>query len=668
MNQPAIPNYTASPNMRFFRWWAALLLVTTLAMGPFMVFTFGAVTFGALFALTVRDMKKGNRQRADPVNAIIMLLTMIWFVYNLALELMVAYPKQVPELYLGIMALAYLYPPLIMHGAYLEEQPHLPPSRYWMPAVHLVYSLAIFGAVISTLRGFGFLKEWFDPVIMKLQVLMSMLFIVAVSYCILVAALTGRKRDRRERAYRKWNIIMFALAVVVFVVLLSLLYQSFQEMRLFSRLMVISRSLPLCFLFVGTYYQKRFTFFDVFIKRGTYLFLLFVLLMGYFVLVAPVVERSPISSIKPWFFAVALLPFLLALPWCYRRLDSWFDRAWLGRIYSTVEAVKFFLNGIQDATSETQLIKHAEGRLSEIFQAGATISLDSERGAERTSMPAIQEVPILNHGQRVGVIRMGPRPNDTPYFGADITLLASLADVFASLLENVRLQQKKQEQEKKEQELMLHASRSELKALRAQINPHFLFNALNAIASLVHKDPLRAEETVEQLAEVFRYTLKRSEKEWVRLEDELDFVHSYLEVEQARFGERLVVRMEIDEEVKQDTVPTMMVQTLVENAIKHGVASVRGTGIVEIHARRLAGVIRIEVLDNGPGFCSEEAFGEESKSRSGYGLRNLRQRLSAHYGASTEIMITRDVEREMTVVCVELPLSRSPLLKEGEST
>jgi hypothetical protein len=141
------------------------------------------------------------------------------------------------------MALAYLYPPLIMHGAYLEEQPHLPPSRYWMPAVHLVYFLAIFGAVISTLRGFGFLKEWFDPMIMKLQVLMSMLFIVAVSYCILVTALTGKKRDRRERAYRKWNIIMFALAVLVFVVLLSLLYQSFQEMRLFSRFMVISRSL-----------------------------------------------------------------------------------------------------------------------------------------------------------------------------------------------------------------------------------------------------------------------------------------------------------------------------------------------------------------------------------------------------------------------------------------
>lgn len=668
LNQPETLQYMASPNLRFFRWWAALLLLITLAMGPFMVFTFGAVTFGALFALTVRDMKKGNRQSADSVNAFTMFLTVIWFVYNLSLEMIAAHPKQMPELYLGIMGLAFLYPPLIMHGAYLEERPHLPPSRYWMPAVHVVYFLSILGAAISALRGFGYLKEWFGPMIMQLQVLMSMLFIFAVSYCILITIKTGRKRDRRERAYRKWNIIMFTLTVFVFVVLLSLLYQSFQEMRFFSRFMVISRSLPLCFLFVGTYYQKRFTFFDVFIKRGTYLFLLFVLLMGYFVLIAPILERSPISSIKPWFFAIALLPFLLALPWCYRRLDSWFDRAWLGRIYSTVEAVKFFLNGIQDATTEAELVKHAEERLSEIFQAGATISPDSEHGAERTSAPAVLEVLILDHGHRVGVIRMGPRPNDTPYFSADVTLLGSLADVFASLLENVRLQQKKQEQEKKEQELMLHASRSELKALRAQINPHFLFNALNAIAGLIHKDPSRAEETVEELAEVFRYTLKRSEKEWVRLEDELDFVRSYLEVEQARFGERLVVRLEIDEEVKQDTVPTMMVQTLVENAIKHGVASVRGTGIVEIRARRRTGFTRIEVLDNGPGFRSEDALGEEQKNRSGYGLRNLLQRLNAQYGPSAELKISRHVARAMTVVSVELPVSRSPILKELEST
>jgi signal transduction histidine kinase len=656
MVKPSPVRYTASPNLRFFRWWAALLLIISLGMGPFMVFTYGAVAFGALFALTVRDIKKNDCQCADPVNAITLFVTVIWFVYNLAVELWVAYRgEQMPELYLGIMALAYLYPPLIMHGAYLEERSNLPARRYWMQAIYAVYLLSGLGAAASFLRSLGYLKGWFGRTFPELQSFMFGLFILSVVYSIIITTRTHRKPDRREWSYRQWNVMMLVLACVIFVGMLAIAWKSFEEVKLLWSFMLVCRSLPLCFLFVGTYHQRRFAFFDVFIKQGTYLFLLFVLLVGYFRIVAPIVERSSASPVRPWFFAVALLPLLLALPWCYRRLDGWLDRAWLGRSYSTVKAVKFFLNGIQEVTTGTELIRHTEERLSEIFQAGVSISLDGAKNPTQLTTAVIQEVSILNHGRREGVIRMGPRPNDTPYFSSDISLMGSLADIFASLLENVRLQEKKQEQERKEQDLQLHASRSELKALRAQVNPHFLFNALNAIAGLIHRDPSRAEETVEQLAEVFRYTLKRSEKEWVRLEDELDFVRSYLEVEQARFGERLVVHMEVDEGVRQETIPTMMIQTLVENAVKHGVASVRGVGIIEIRARRLAASTRIEVVDNGPGFPSEPDFEDLGKAGSGYGLRNLLQRLNAHYGAAAELEVSRDSERQMTVVAVELP-------------
>ena len=117
----------------------------------------------------------------------------------------------------------------------------------------------------------------------------------------------------------------------------------------------------------------------------------------------------------------------------------------------------------------------------------------------------------------------------------------SLGGVFGFMLENVRLQRKRVEQEQVAQELRLQTSRSELKALRAQINPHFLFNALNAIASLIHTDPVRADAAVEQLAEVFRYTLRRSDQEWAPLDQELAFARAYLDVEQARFGRRLDV-------------------------------------------------------------------------------------------------------------------------------
>jgi LytS/YehU family sensor histidine kinase len=194
-----------------------------------------------------------------------------------------------------------------------------------------------------------------------------------------------------------------------------------------------------------------------------------------------------------------LLPLALTFPWIYRKLERWLDRAWWGRRFGPVEAVKYFLAGIQHSTTEDQLVRRAQDRLTAIFQADTQIVVAGE--STSPSFESVIDVPIRVSGESTGTLRVGPRLEATPYFNKDATLLATLADVFAYMLENIRLQQKKQDQETRERELTIHASRSELKALRAQINPHFLFNALNAIAGLVHKNPSRAEETVEQLSE-----------------------------------------------------------------------------------------------------------------------------------------------------------------------
>ena len=168
-------------------------------------------------------------------------------------------------------------------------------------------------------------------------------------------------------------------------------------------------------------------------------------------------------------------------------------------------------------------------------------------------------------------------------------MLRSLGGVFGFMLENIRLQRKRQEQEQLAQELRLQSSKSELKALRAQINPHFLFNALNAIASLIHTDPGRADEAVEQLAEVFRYTLRRSDSEWAPLDQELTFARAYLDVEQARFGQRLTCTIDSDHPSPVPLVPSMLLQTLLENAVKHGVSQARGPGRIEVIVRTTAG-------------------------------------------------------------------------------
>jgi len=264
----------------------------------------------------------------------------------------------------------------------------------------------------------------------------------------------------------------------------------------------------------------------------------------------------------------------------------------------------------------------------------------------------VLEIPIREGASTQGVIRLGRRASDRPFFSEDVSLVSSLAGVFSFMLENVRLQERKQD-------LCRQASRSELKALRAQINPHFLFNALNSIAGLIHKDPFRADKAIEQLAEVFRYTLKRSESEWVRLEDEVEFVRAYLEVEQARFGERLEFEVDVEPDLGSMKVPALMVQILVENAVKHGICAICGPGKVGVRGAREDGRLRIDVSDNGPGFSDRPGCGEGSgrEPSSGYGLSNVRARLEGYYGAQGELRIRRDSERAVTVVSILLPLS-----------
>lgn len=181
----------------------------------------------------------------------------------------------------------------------------------------------------------------------------------------------------------------------------------------------------------------------------------------------------------------------------------------------------------------------------------------------------------------------------------------------------------------RERQLTELAATAQLAALRAQINPHFLFNSLNSIAQLIHVDPDKAEACVERLAEIFRYILRRAEKEFVPLAEELQMAHAYLEIERARFGDRLHVETRIDPQSLHASIPNLILQPLVENAVKHGLSLKMGTGTVRIDAAVDDGVLVLTVGDDGLGMAS--AALEEVYER-GVGLRNLRDRLHRLYG------------------------------------
>jgi len=168
---------------------------------------------------------------------------------------------------------------------------------------------------------------------------------------------------------------------------------------------------------------------------------------------------------------------------------------------------------------------------------------------------------------------------------------------------------------------------AQLRALRLQLQPHFLFNALNTITALVHHDPGSAERMVTGLSELLRVSLAPAGEQEVRLDREVELVRHYLHIQQVRFADRLTVSYDIDEDAMEGMVPSLLLQPLVENAVLHGIAPRSAAGCVSIVARRRDGVLVIEISDDGVG-QSRSGF----PTREGVGLGNARARLRSLYG------------------------------------
>ena len=216
------------------------------------------------------------------------------------------------------------------------------------------------------------------------------------------------------------------------------------------------------------------------------------------------------------------------------------------------------------------------------------------------------------------------------YDTEDVERMRALAAQLAVAVERIRLLDR-------ERALVRQTADAEMAALRAQINPHFLFNALNTVAALIRDRPDEAEATVENLAALFRDVLNASGQAQVSLRDEMRLVRRYLSVEEARFGDALEVDVDVPPEVLDLQVPAFAVQTLVENAVKHGIERKRGGGAVTVAASRAAGALQITVTDTGAGL-------PPGGPTFGVGLRNVRDRLRLLHGDAAALEVApRDV-------------------------
>jgi len=213
----------------------------------------------------------------------------------------------------------------------------------------------------------------------------------------------------------------------------------------------------------------------------------------------------------------------------------------------------------------------------------------------------------------------------------------------------------------REKEIQKLATESELRALRAQLNPHFLFNALTTIGYLIQTSPVKAVDTLMRLTDLLRSVLKRLDKELTTVGHEMDLIQAYLDIEQMRFEDRLKVRIDIPEPVRDVTIPALIVQPLVENAVKHGIQPSASGGCVQITAwieeagngrERTSPLLHLQVWNTGGATGSVR---NGNGRGTGLGLSNIKQRLSLHYSERATIDVRKTPEHG-TVVNLLLPV------------
>ena len=249
-------------------------------------------------------------------------------------------------------------------------------------------------------------------------------------------------------------------------------------------------------------------------------------------------------------------------------------------------------------------------------------------------------VPVRSEGRVTHTLAISPGPARRGLVTHEVNYLRSVAAQFGHRLDALHMEERLIVAQSREAVLQQQVTEAELRALRAQVNPHFLFNSLNSIANLVVTNPEQAETMTLRLARVFRHVLANSARPLIPLQEEVDFLETYLQIEEARFGSRLQVKIAVDPAVAMEQIPSLMLQPIVENALKHGLGPKPGPGHLWITAEADGNQVRLRVEDDGVGPAIGVLKLNGSNGRSnGVGLENVAQRLNALYQAQGRMTI-----------------------------
>jgi hypothetical protein len=517
-------------------------------------------------------------------------------------------------------------------------------------AAMLQVEAALAGHTIPSVLGFDLLTAFFISVLVPL-------------------ALLTRGQPGSRRAL--WGVSLAAFAVS------ALHLSQYNETANWPlELVGHNASIPLAMAIL--YQDYPFAFADLFVKRTLTLIGLVAAVSASLWITGvgfgsgPIVSSSQISTLMVLCVATAL-----ASPWIAGAAGWFVDTILLTRPnYRTVEARLARRLPVHDDASG--VLDELCGELSSALSAASVrwyeddtdptlnlselVTVDAGRRADIripvTELPRYWiEIDALTHGRRL--------------LSDDVTMLSAVAVMAGRRIDGLRLGRERYARQTREREIAQLMTEAELRALRAQLNPHFLFNALTTIGYLIQAAPERAVDTLLQLTTLLRAVL-RPEGEFTTLGRELELVDAYLAIERARFEDRLRVTVDVPVECREVRIPSLLIQPLVENAIKHGIAPARAGGDVVIAARLVdAGpstgsgrrrVLTVTVRDS----TAVRAGRGRRRWTHGVGLTSVERRLACHYGTSGSLQIHTEMPG-VTVVEVSLPAPGdvANLLTEG---
>jgi two-component system LytT family sensor kinase len=621
-------------------------------------FMTGIVLYAMLGLMTLRAERSRDGwplgPRGDRVAALTALLGLAWnsgalVIYGLR-DLGVATPPPLPTAF-AFSALGFL-PAVVVHSAFPGDARARSGGRVVVIAAYVVSAAASVMEVRAAIRHDAL--PW--PPAMDL---------LTIGYLAIIGLLV--LYSSRQPAVRR---ALSAVALAAFAVMaLHLGHHATSSDTWPIELVGHHASLPLALVIL--YQDYRFALADLFLKRALSLLALIGLWMAFYVGVAVpyVLPRMAEDWTQPLGVG-ALLALGVATALAYPKLraivNRFVDRVVLRRAdyahvrgqfstaVSTLGSADDVLRAACDALGPTLSASRVSWRTAD----GDAMPGDWPAGASGRAPGASVRVPVTD--APAYVIDIGPLVGGRRLMSDDITLLERIALATARRIDSIRVSDERYTRDAREREMLQLTTEAELKALRAQLNPHFLFNALTTIGQLIQEAPDRAVTTLFRLTLLLRAVLRRADGEFTTVADEIQIVRAYLDVERARFEDALQVTIDVDDSVRACRIPSLLLQPLAENAVKHGIAPRLGGGGVTVIARaesdRGDGLtprhLVLTVSDTGVGVSERELAHRRS---TGIGLSTVARRLERCYGpdASLEIHSAPDVG---TTVIVRMPM------------